>query len=167
MMAGQSGRRIAEGRLSRRGALRTAALGAGGTALLAACGGSGEKETKDSRPLEQRQEEVKSFLSTRPDTAAQAVPGGIYQGQTGADVTNLDPLSSPSFTAAASAGAWVYSRLLKYKTGYREEPATGEVVGDLVERFEQPEPARLILKLRQDAVWDERAPTKSAVSMPG
>jgi len=118
-----------------------------------------KQEAQDSRPIEQKQEEVKSFLSTRPDTAAQATPGGIYQGQTGADVTNLDPLSSPSFTAAASAGAWVYSRLFKYKPGYRDQAATGEVIGDLVERFEQPEPTRLIVKLNQAAVWDERAPT--------
>jgi peptide/nickel transport system substrate-binding protein len=158
-MAAQGSGRVAAGRVSRRGALRTAALGAGGAAFLAACGGSGEKQATDSRPLEQKQEEVKSFLSTRLDTAAQAIAGGIYQGRTSADVTNLDPLSSPSFTAAASAGAWSYSRLFKYKTGYRDQPATGEVVSDLVERFEQPEPVRLILKLRQDAVWDERAPT--------
>jgi ABC-type transport system substrate-binding protein len=148
-------------RLGRRTLLRGAALGAGSAAAFAiACGGDGDNdEARDTRPIEQKQEEVKSFISTRPDTAGQAVPGGIYQGQTSADVTNLDPLSSPSFTAAASAGAWVYSRLFKYKTGYRDKPATGETEGDLVERFEQPEPTRLILKLNQAAVWDERAPT--------
>ena len=105
-----------------------------------------------------RQEELQSFLSTRPDTSAQAVPGGVYQGQTSADITNLDLLSSPSFTAAA-AGAWVYNRLFQFKPGYRDDFSTGETEGDLVERFEQPEPTRLILKLRQDAVWDERPPT--------
>lgn len=147
--------------LNRRGLLRVTAVGAGGAAFLAACGGSGDKKdaVKDTRPLEQKQEEVKSFISTRPDTAAQAVPGGIMQGLTTADVTNLDPLSSPSFTAAASAGAWTYSRLFNYKPGFRDKVPQGDVQGDLVERFEQPEPTRLILKLRQNAVWDERAPT--------
>jgi peptide/nickel transport system substrate-binding protein len=146
-------------RIGRRAALRGVTLAGASAAFLAACGGGKKEESKDTRPIEEKQQEIKSFLSTRPDTTAQAVPGGIYQGLTTADVTNLDPLSSPSFTAAASAGAWVYSRLFKYKTGYRDRPATGEAEGDLVEKFEQPDPTRLTLKLRQDAVFDERAPT--------
>ncbi len=130
-------------------------------AFIAACGGGDKKaeETKDSRPIEVKQEEVKSFLSTRPDTGAQAVPGGVIQGLTTADVTNLDPLSSPSFTAAASAGTWVYSRLFTYKPGYRDQPAKGDVLGDIVEKYEQPEPTKLILKLRNDVFFDERPPT--------
>jgi len=150
---------FARRRLSRRGVLRSAALSAGSAAFLAACSGGSDDQASDTRTVEQKQEEVKSFISVRPDTSQQATPGGIIQALTTADVTNLDPLSSPSFTAAASAGAWAYSRLFNYKPGYREKPAQGDVQGDLVEQFEQPEPTRLILKLRQNAVWDERPPT--------
>lgn len=151
------------GRLNRRRVLQAGALGAGGAAAFAlACGGSSKKDDTTASVATasaEKQEQVKSFISTRPDTSAQATPGGILQSLTTADVTNLDPLSSPSFTAAASAGAWVYSRLFNYKPGFRDKAATGDVQGDLVESFEQPEPTRLVLKLRKDAVWDDRAPT--------
>src|SRR5262249_52300433 len=143
-------------RQTRRGALRAAALGSAGAAAFAlACG---SRHGKDTRTSEQKQEAAQKAVSDRADTTAQAVPGGVFQGYTTADVTNLDPLTSPSFTANA-LGAWYYSRLMRFKTGYLDKPATGEVEGDLAETLEQPDPTRVILKLRQNAAWDERAPT--------
>jgi len=141
---------------SRRGAIRTATFGTAGAAAFALACGGGDK--KDTRTVEQKQEEAKQAISDRADSTKAAVPGGVFQGYANADVTNLDPLTSPSFTANA-LGAWYYSRLLRFKSGYVDKPATGEVEGDLVEKWEQPDPLRLILRLRPNAVWDERAPT--------
>ena len=146
------------GRQTRRALVRTTALGAAGAAAFALACGGGSKESKDEPPSAQKQEQAQKSLSDRADTTAQAVPGGVFQGYTTTDVTNMDPLTSPSFTANA-LGAWHYSRLMRFKTGYLDKPATGEVEGDLAESLEQPDPLRVILRLRPTAVWDERPPT--------
>ena len=52
----------------------------------------------------------------------------------------------------------VYSRLMKYDIG-NNSAAPGTVSGDLVEKWEQPDPLTVILHLRQNAMWDRRAPT--------
>jgi peptide/nickel transport system substrate-binding protein len=138
--------------------VRTAALGTAGAAAFAlACGGGGGGDDNAGN-TGAKQEAAQRSLSDRADTTAQATPGGIFQGYTTADVTNMDPLTSPSFTANA-LGAWHYSRLLRFKTGFMETAPTGEVEGDLAETFEQPDPLRVILRLRPNAVWDERPPT--------
>ncbi|MGH2599441.1 MAG: ABC transporter substrate-binding protein, partial [Dehalococcoidia bacterium] len=138
--------------------IRGAALGMGGAAAFAlACGGGSNDEDSGSQASPEQQEAARQTIAGREDTTAQAVPGGMYQVLTTADATNLDPLASPSFTANA-VGAWMYSRLLKYKVGL-VDPATGEVEGDLAQSFEQPDPTTVIFKLHQTAVFDQRAPT--------
>jgi peptide/nickel transport system substrate-binding protein len=143
-------------RFSRRRALVGAATGGLGVAglAIAGCGGSDSSPAEVPTPPAAKQEEIKSMFWPRTDTSARAVKGSTYQGYTLADVTNLDPLSSPSYTANV-AGSWTYPRLLKYKPGYRV-PATGEIEGYLATGWEQPEPTVMILKLRPDAVWEER-----------
>ena len=145
-------------RLNRRSAL----LGAGGAGVgvaalgLVGCGGNDESNAEPTKPLEEKQAEVKSFLWDRKDTTAQAVKGSIFQTYTTADATNLDPLSSPSFTANAW-GSWYYPRLLTYKPGYRVA-ANGEYEGYLAQSIEQPDPTTVTFKLRQNAVWEDKAP---------
>jgi len=85
------------------------------------------------------------------DTIAQAQPGGIYQSYFTADATNLDPLSSPSFTANLVAG-WAYPRLFQFKPGHRV-PADGTVQPELAESFEQPDPTTLIVHVKKNAAW--------------
>ncbi|MER3421338.1 MAG: hypothetical protein C4290_12820 [Chloroflexota bacterium] len=148
-------------RVSRRTALHRTVLGGAGLAFLAACGkkepGTGQVAPGQTAAGQQATQ-APSILSERDDSTARAVPGGIFQSSTTADVTNLDPLASPSFTANV-VGGWVYPRLLAFKPGYKV-PATGEIeLTELAESLEQPEPTRLILKLRRNAVWDERPPT--------
>ncbi len=154
-------------RMSRRSAITGAlSTGTGLAALgLVGCGGGADDdetvvpgETPQPTPTADptKVQEVQGLLWSREDTSARAVKGGIYQSYTTADVTNLDPLSSPSFTAN-SLGSWFYPRLLSYKPGYRI-PATGEVQGYLAQSFELPEPTRVIFKLRPNAVWQDGAP---------
>lgn len=140
------------------------AAGSGGLGLaalgLAGCGDDGGPEANgqatpgSTAGAEATATELKSQMWPRTDTTAQATKGGIFQSYHVADATNLDPLSSPSFSANV-VGGWVYPRLLKYKPGYRV-PATGEVEGYLATGWEQPEPTRFILKLRPDAIWDDK-----------
>jgi len=142
--------------LTRRRALATA--GGGAAALwLTACGGGGKQDDQAAKPLERKQEEVKSILWPREDTSARAVKGGIFQSYIVADATSLDPLSATS-TTATGVSAWVYPRLLSVKPGFRK-PSTGELEGYLAATWEQPDPLTLVMKLRPEAVWEDKAPT--------
>ncbi|MBK9544482.1 MAG: hypothetical protein IPO51_01240 [Dehalococcoidia bacterium] len=148
---------------TRRGMLAkgaTAGLGTAGFALVGCGGGDDDEEPLDLESIPTadatKQQEAKSILWPREDTTAKAVKGEIYQAYTTADVTNLDPLASPSFTAN-SAGSWYYPRLLSYKPGYKV-PSNGEVQGYLGATWEQPEPTRVVFKLRPNAVWENKAP---------
>lgn len=148
--------------ITRRGALTgAAATGAGlaGIALTGCGGGDDDDTTEVPTASAAKQEEVKGILWQRTDTTAQATKGEVYQGYTTADVTNLDPLSSPSFTANV-VGGYVYPRLLQYKPGLRV-PATGVVEASLAERWEQPDPngLKLLFHIRPNALWEDRAPT--------
>lgn len=146
------------------------ALTGAGAAFAAACGGDDKQDGPGAPAAQTTRAPAGSqaagqsgtparpgLLNERIDTSARAVPGSMYQASTTTDATNLDPLASPSFTANA-VGSWMYPRLLKFKAGYRV-PANGETEPDLAESIEQPDPQRLILKLRRTAVWDPRAPT--------
>ena len=180
MAAGRYWDRTRDRRVSRRGILQSAAVGIGGIAFAAACGGSSNSPTKSGTAAggagpsaatsaasftpsalgtaqATAAPQVQSKLIPRTDTTAQAVPGGIYQSYTTGDATNLDPLSSQSFTANA-VGAYMYPRLINNKPGFRV-PANGEVAPGFAATWEQPEPTRLIMHLRQNAIWDRRAPT--------
>ena len=148
---------------TRRGMLAkgaTAGLGTAGFALVGCGGGDDDEEPLDLESIPTadatKQQEAKSILWPREDTTARAVKGEIYQAYTTADVTNLDPLASPSFTAN-QAGSWYYPRLLSYKPGYKV-PSKGEVQGYLGATWEQPEPTRVVFKLRPNAVWENKAP---------
>lgn len=145
-------------RLNRRRALLgagTATIGAAALGLVG-CGDDDDSNAEPTKPIEEKQAEVKSFLWDRKDTTAQAVKGSIYQTYTTADATNLDPLSSPSFTANGW-GSWYYPRLMTYKPGYRVA-ANGEYEGYLAQGVEQPDPTTVTFKLRSNAVWEDKAP---------
>jgi peptide/nickel transport system substrate-binding protein len=63
--------------------------------------------------------------------------------------------------ATELVSGFVYSRLLKTKYGLME-PALGDVEGDLAESFEVTDGGtKVTLKLRNNAKWDQRAPTNS------
>lgn len=151
-------------RLSRRRTLQAAAVGGAGVATLALAGcGDDDDEVPVQTPAptatvekeeEEEEDEIQGILHKREDTTSVATKGGIYQAYTTADVTNLDPLASPSFTANV-AGAWMYPRLISYKPGYKV-PARGELQPYLAASWQQPEANRLILKLQPNAVWEEQ-----------
>jgi ABC-type transport system substrate-binding protein len=157
-------RRLQSAHLNRRRLIAgMGAAGAGAAALaLVGCGGDSTSDTTPGSAAAQptanptKQAEVKGILYQRKDTTAQAVKGGMFQTYTTADVTNLDPLGSPSFTANA-AGGWMYPRLMSYKPGVGV-PSKGELQPYLALTHEQPEPTTLTLHLRPNAVWENKAP---------
>jgi peptide/nickel transport system substrate-binding protein len=144
-------------RLSRRKALKgAAALGAGAAALsLVGCGGGGSSGSSGAAkgPVDKS-----GLLGQAVDTTAKATRGGTIPSITTTDVTSFDPLTSQSFTTATVAG-YVYSRILKVVPGHLS-PSKRDVEGDLAESWEvSPDKLQVTFKLRQNAKWDQRAPT--------
>ncbi len=158
--------------VSRRTLLRGSAVGLAGMAgaALIGCGGSGATATPApattapgggaTATAAATATEPAGLLASRAVTDDQAVPGLTYQSFTSADVTNLDPLSSPSFTAN-TVGRWTYPQLVQYVPGKAKDVASGDVEGQLAQTYEMAEPTKLIMHLRTDAKWEDRAPTSS------
>ena len=149
--------RVARGRVSRRRLLQGTAAASAAMAITAACGGGGNASS-DNAPTASasKQAEVKSMLWNREDTTSRAVKGGMGQIYWTMDFTNLDPLSSPSYTAN-TAGCWYYPRLLSFKPGYKVA-ATGELEAYLADKWEQPDATTVTMHIRPNAKWEPRAP---------
>ncbi len=142
-------------KFSRRRVLQGAAATSAAMAISAACGGGGDSSA-DVTASASKQAEVQSMLWNREDTSSKVVKGGMGEIYWTLDFTNLDPLSSPSYTAN-TAGCWYYPRLLSFKPGYRKA-ATGELDPYLAQKWEQPDPLTVTMHLQPNAVWESRAP---------
>jgi ABC-type transport system substrate-binding protein len=137
-------------RINRRRILAASASGIAGAALLAACGGSDSKGGAEG--------DSSGLLSVPADTTSKAVPGGIWV-KTTQDAVGWDPLLGGRVIAITDSG-YVYSRLLKYKTGTREEPPTGLVEGDAATSWEvSSDGLQVTFKLRPNMKLDARPPT--------
>jgi len=99
-------------------------------------------------------QEVQGFLWPREDTSSRATKGEIFQAYTTADVTNLDPLASPSFTA--KRGRLVGVSAIDDRTSGFRVPANGEVQGYLAQSFEFRSRRGVVFKLHPNAVWQTR-----------
>ena len=169
-------------RVSRRAALRGAGLGAAGLAgaALIGCGDDDDDEAAAPAPAAPTQAaaatqapaatatqaaaaptptEEPSVLTTRVDSTAEAVPGGIFESFATGDVESLDPLTTGAFSTMGIT-RWVYPTLVLFTPGIIDTP-TGDVEPGLAESWEFVDPTTLVLHIRSDAKWDQRAPTNS------
>jgi peptide/nickel transport system substrate-binding protein len=144
---------VLRSRISRRRALSGAAgLGAAAAALsLVGCGGGGDGKHED----------LSGIVVKGSDTTSKAVKGGILKGQKTSDAQHFDPLSGGS-SQIFDHTSHVYSRLLRYKVGTYDKPATGELLGDAATSWElSPDHLTLTMKLRPNMKFDSRPPTSS------
>src|SRR6185503_1895636 len=140
-------------RLSRRRALSLTAVGVAGAAFLAACvGGSDDKSSSSGGKDE-------GLLAKVDDTTSKATPGGTWARYLSSDTPGLDPMTNPASTVPPLAN-FALSRLLKYKSGTRQERPTGIMERDAATSWEiAPDGLTMTMTLRPGMKYDARPPT--------
>ena len=123
-------------------------LGLGSAALLGCSSNAGKPATPVAGPG--------GSVASAPAAAAKPKPGGILKFAETKNPDTLDPVRSGGGLPTQSA--LIYSRLFEFEAG-DGAPATGKIAGDLVEKFEQPDPLTMVLHLNKSAKFDQRAPT--------
>ncbi|MGH2587767.1 MAG: ABC transporter substrate-binding protein [Dehalococcoidia bacterium] len=145
--------RVLRRNVSRRRGIRLGALGVAGTsAWLVACGG-GDSDTAEQGPSG-------AAGTAAPGTAAAAQPvrGGTISYRI-IGTPPLDPHTNTTFRAQTQAG-FVYSRLLKFKTGADPSVAFNyEIAPDLAASTEIPDDGtQLTFKLQPNATFHDKPP---------
>ncbi len=136
--------------------------GSAATAFMLACGGGDSKDSGGSSSGSTggsgAAREVTIAPSTRVAETAQPKPGGYLNARQSAN-SPLDPHLNSTFTAQTLA-SYIYSRLLKYKTGPDPSFANNyEIEGDLAESWETPgDGTQVTFKLRGNVKWQDIAP---------
>jgi len=136
--------KVTDQRLSRRRALVATGGTALGAALLAACGGSDDKDDSGSSGPK----DTSGLLSPIADDVKDLQRGGSNKFYLNADQQNLDP----TFTSLPNQSVtnMVYSQFWHY-TGGHLEPSDGTIAGDFADSWEwSPDRLTLTVKLRQD-----------------
>lgn len=138
--------RYAQQRLSRRRALQLAAVGTGGLAFAAACGGG--------------EEGAETPTAGAPTAPAEGQPkaGGVLHG-TVSLVLGYDPIKATTFLTHALA-SYCYSRLVRYRTVVGELPQEDwyGVQSELASEWENPDDTTFIFTLHPEATWHPVAP---------
>ena len=88
--------------------------------------------------------------------ASRPKPGGILKYAEQKNPDSLDSVRS-SGGIVSNYTSMVYSRLFTFEPG-DGAPASGKVVGDLIQKWEQPDPLTLVLHVNPAAKWDQRDP---------
>jgi len=151
-------------RISRRNALRGAALGSAGLAgaVLIGCGGDDDAGVTDASGGGGggggSTATATAAATSAPTTAPEPKSGGTFKSFSAYDIDSFDNHTSPTYKTF-SMNTYTHSRLVRYKVGVDGADATGEVEGDLAESFEQTDDTTVIFKLRKGLPWDQRSPT--------
>jgi peptide/nickel transport system substrate-binding protein len=154
-------------RVSRRTVLRTSALGGAGLVGSVLIGCTSDEDdpaaTGDGAAATTAPSGGGAAATTAPtaptEVASTGAPerGGIYRL---AMVGAPDHYDMHRTTAASTyhVTRWAHSKLMQWTPG-NGQFAGGEMEGDLVATWEQPDDLTYIMHLRDDVTWDERAPT--------
>ena len=138
--------------LSRRSMLRAAMVGGAGIASAALIGCSSSGGTKEGQGAKAT---GGASVAGSTSTAGKPKPGGTLKYAETKSPDILDPVRSGG--GLPTMAQLVYSRLFEFEFG-EGKAASGKIVGDLVEKWEQPDPLTMILKLNQAAKYDDKEP---------
>lgn len=135
-----------------------------GAVGLTSCGGSNNKNNAANNSSSSGSAPAAPTTSGAAGTATvglnpAAKPGGTLHTNisASADPPNLDPMLNRSFQTQSFSG-FVYSRLLRFKTGPNSPASSYQVEGDLASTWEQPDPQTVIFHLKPNAKWQNKAP---------
>ena len=157
--------RMGERRISRRRALRGAAIGGAGLAgaALIGCGGD---DDDDGTPAPGGT--TAPGATTAPGETGTAAPaetvdpmqpvsGGVLNLITTGDVDTWDSIRAANAKTTTITG-YMESRLVEFDVG-DGGPAPGSISPDAAESFEFTDALTLVFKLRDNVLFDQRAPT--------
>lgn len=139
--------------LSRRGLLRTAGLGTGAAAFLAACSSGGSGESADQANVDTS---ARAPGATATAAASDVKPGGELIYAAARDVTTLD-----SHVGTFGDEVYVYYGLFDSSLTYSDE---AQLRPNLAESFEQPDNTTIVFKYRTGATFHDGTPFNGAVA---
>ncbi len=138
-------------------------LAAGGvTVFLAACGGNNNNSAANKGAPASNAPAAAATAKAGGSPAAapaqgQPKSGGVLRYHLPKEPGNLDPhLATDSSTTAFSDLA--YNSLLRFKTGTGVDVQSLELEGELAQSWETPDTQTVILKMRPDVKWQNKAP---------
>ena len=174
-------------RLSRRRALGVMGGGAFSAAFLAACGGDDDDpspstggstgttggttgstgptgstgSTGPTAATGTTGSASSSLLTTPENTLSQAQPGGVIKDFYTAELTHMDALLSNSASTVNLISVFAYPRFMKFTVVERPESNDGSMTeGEAMVSHEvSPDGLTYTFKLRDNMLWDRRAPT--------
>ncbi|MSQ30651.1 MAG: ABC transporter substrate-binding protein [Dehalococcoidia bacterium] len=138
--------------MTRRRALTAAGAGFAGVAgaALVGCSSSSKKPAADAgRPA----------VAVAPAAPAddKPKPGGVLRYPQPKDPDSLDPYRLAFATGGTWAAVNAYSKLFTLEPGVNR-PASGKIIGDLAQSWEQVDPLTLNIKLNPAAKFDQKEP---------
>ena len=138
--------------MSRRRALAVSGAGAAGMLAAALIGcSSGKQPASPASPVNQ---------AAAPGGAAAAETpkrGGTLRFPQDQNPDSLNPYLAGAGVTTSMLHESTYSQLFQFEPGFRQA-ASGKVVGDLVDKWEQPDPLTIIAHLNPKAKFDQKAP---------
>ncbi|MDA0353829.1 MAG: ABC transporter substrate-binding protein [Chloroflexi bacterium] len=139
------------GLVSRRMVIGSAAVGGLGLAGAALIGCS------SSAPATPSAGDAKTAV-TSSASGGQPKSGGTFKTSVSADIETLDRYRGKAPAGWNLPSYFTGSRLLQFDNG-KGRPAKGNIIADLAEKWEQPDPQTIVFHLNQAAKFDGRAPT--------
>ena len=143
--------------IGRRRALRNVGAVGLGLAGLALVGCSSSKD-KNAASGTAAPGGTAGIPGAAPATKGAPESGGTLRMAVQADVDTFDVIAAPGGKTYSAFGGFVYPRLFKFEPG-DGVAASGKLAGDLIDKWEQPDPLTYVMHVRQGMKWDKRAPT--------
>ena len=145
-------------RLSRRIFVRGAALAGGGLAgaALIGCGDDDDEAEVPAAAGAAGTAAAAAAAATAPTTGETVRTGGTLRYGELSSPDSLDPVQSGGGIVSFYTSL-VYSRLFNFEPG-DGAPASGNIVGDLIQTWERSDPLELVLHLNPAAKFDEKEP---------
>ena len=132
-------------RFSRRTGFRTGLTGAA-AAFVAACGGGGDKESKSG---------AGGSAGTAASGSQQETPrqGGIISQRLTTDPPSLDVHQTTTYTSLWPT-APCFNQLVQFEPD-KPDDSPQDIVADLAEQWQQPDPTTLVFTLRKGVTWHD------------